>query len=110
MRLDGRVPVRFGTMRDRTAEDAVLVEGDLDASPPVACFTVQQTAHAAGCACCVPRTGAGRALAALFAGRARSDQAYFKAVLAITRSDAGAAAVRVAVMSDPVASARFRLI
>ena len=109
VRIDARVPVRFGTAEDADTGDAVLFEGEgTPASQLAAQFTVQPGIHAAGCACCLPRSGAALALAELFTRRARGG-AEFRSVLAVATSEGGRAAIVDALQSDPVASARFRL-
>ena len=110
LRIDARIPVRFGVAKDARAGDAVLSEGEGALGPqPAAAFTVQPGRHAAGCACCGPRSAAALALADLFTRRARGS-VEFRSVLAVAKSEQGAAAIRDALQSDPVASARFRLI
>ena len=94
--LDARVPVVFGSSRDAQDGDAVLAFG-LDSAP----------GHDAGCACCVARAPAAQALGDLFMRRARGEVAFFRRVL--VDGQAAEAAVRAALQSDPVASARFRL-
>ena len=95
--VDARVPVRFGSPEEAGPEDVVVMEGDLGS-----------LGHVAGCACCVPRGGAGRALARLFEQRARGEVAFFRRVL-IVASAQGREAVTQALREDPVASGRFRL-
>lgn len=97
MRWDARVPVRFGPASDAGEGDWVLREG----------LGWGAATHGADCACCAPRSPAALALADLFTLRARGG-AEFRAVLVVA-SGAGEAAVRAALQSDPVASARFRL-
>jgi hypothetical protein len=48
-------------------------------------------------------------LARLFLARARGDGPLFARVLALPRSEGGAAAIRDALASDVLAAARFRL-
>ncbi len=64
--------------------------------------------HAAGCACCVARGGAGVALGRLFERRAREEVAFFRRVLVVA-DEAGRVAVVEALLGDPLASGRFRL-
>ncbi len=94
--FDARVPVVFGSSRHAQEGDAVLA-GLLDGAP----------GHDAGCACCVARTPAAKALGDLFMRRARGEVAFFRRVM--VEGQAAEAAVRAALQSDPVAAARFRL-
>jgi hypothetical protein len=109
--IDARVPVAFGSAGD-DAEAALLLEGDAAPPPgrPAERFTLPAGAagHAIGCACCTPRGPAAEALGALFLARARGSVGFFRRVIAVT-SPAGEAAVRAAIGSDPLVSARFRL-
>ncbi len=106
---DGRIPVVLGGVAGKG--DAVLLEGEgvLPAGVAAARFMVSAGGHAIGCACCVPRSDAARALGRLFLARARGEVAAFRRVVAVTTSEAGRAAVKAAVAGDVVASARFRL-
>ncbi len=108
--LDARIPVRLGNVGDARDSDALLVEGET-APPraPSALFTPNRAAHLPGCACCVPRTGAARALADLFTRRAHG-AIEFRAVVAVAASEVGETEVVEALRLDPVASARFRLL
>ncbi|MGI3778768.1 MAG: hypothetical protein ACRYGC_15875 [Janthinobacterium lividum] len=105
---DGRIPVVIGGAAGEG--DAVLVEGD-GALPAGAAarFTLAAGGHAIGCACCVPRSDAGRALGRLFLARARGEVAAFARVVVVAASEEGRAAVEAAVGGDVVASARFRM-
>ena len=103
---DGRIPVVLGGVVGEG--DAVLLEGD-GALPPGAAARFSAGGHAIGCACCIPRGEAGRALGWLFLARARGEVAPFGRVVAMTTSAAGREAVVAAVSGDVVASARFRL-
>lgn len=98
VRWDARVPVRFGLASEAGEGDWVLHEA-LDWAQP--------SEHGAACACCVPRSPAALALADLFTQRARGT-AEFKRVLVVA-GEGSQAAVRAALLGDPVASARFRL-
>lgn len=109
LRIDARVPVRFGSTLDIQNGDAMLTEGQTATLCPSASFTASAGVHPAGCACCTPRSLAALALADLFTRRARGS-VEFRSVLAITSSEAGRAAVADALRFDPVASARYRLI
>jgi hypothetical protein len=108
--VDDRIPVVFAA--EAEDGDAVLAErhglscdpralADFSADPP--------SGHPVACACCAPRGMAAKALTGLFFSRARGEIPFFRRVVAITQSDAGVAAVRTAVLNDPLASARFRL-
>lgn len=107
---DDRIPVLLAPAKAAGVGDAVLLEGD-GALPAGAAarFTVQTGMHAMGCACCVPRSDAARALGRLFLARARGEVAPFGRVIAATSSPAGRAAVIAAVAGDVLASARFRM-
>ena len=105
---DGRIAVVLGGAAGEG--DAVLLEGDgVLPEGAAARFTVEAGGHVIGCACCVPRSDAGRALGRLFLARARGEVVAFGRVVAGTTSEAGRAAVAAAVAGDVVASARFRL-
>ncbi len=105
---DGRIAVVLGGAAGEG--DAVLLEGDgVLPEGAAARFTVEAGGHAIGCACCVPRSDAGRALGRLFLARARGEVAAFGRVVAVTTSEAGRAAVVAAVAGDVVAAARFRM-
>ncbi len=109
MLIDARIPLRFGNLADRTTTDAVLTDGSAGSMDgPSAQFSVREMDHPAGCACCRPQTAAAAALAGLFRTRAVTPGAAFASVLAVV-SAAGEAAVRDALASDPVVSARYRL-
>ena len=106
---DGRIAVVLGGAAGEG--DAVLLEGDgVLPEGAAARFTVEAGGHAIGCACCVPRSDAARALARLFLARARGEVALFRRVVAVTASPAGQAAVTAAVTGDVLASARFAMV
>ena len=107
LRIDARIPVRFGSTLDVRDGDAMLAEGEAASMCPSASFTADGGSHGPGCACCTPRSMAALALADLFTRRARGN-VEFQSVLAVTSSEAGRAAVTEALRSDPVASARYR--
>jgi len=94
--LDARVAVAFGSIADANEGDAVLGNG-----------LATMTGHAAGCACCTPRTAAAETLTRLFMQRARGEVPFFRRVLVVSDA-AGNEAVRAALRSDPLVSARFR--
>lgn len=107
MRIDARLPVRFGPLNSRQAHEAVLTDAG-EAAAPSASFAGGPGGHAPDCACCTPRSAAGVALAGLFRDRALAGGVAFRGVLAVVGPD-GEAAVRAALGADPVACARFRL-
>ncbi len=111
---DSRIAVRFGSAAE-AAGAALLIEagGDAGAAVPggaVAYFALPVSAHALGCACCLPRGPVAVALGRLFLARARGEAALFGQVVAVTSSAAGRAAVRAALQDDVVTRARFRLL
>ena len=126
---DGRIGVRFGAASDAGPEDALLIEdvardageapGDgvalmggaaPAARPALAQFTapVRIAAHPFGCMCCTQRGPVAEALGRLFLARARGELPWFRSVVAVTCSAAGADAVRAALTADVVTTARFR--
>jgi hypothetical protein len=108
---DARVAERFGAAGDAGPDEALLIEGDAPADrPAVARFVlpIRVATHPVGCACCAPRGPAATALGRLFLARARGEVPWFRSVVAITRGEAGADAVRAALAGDVVTSARFR--
>jgi hypothetical protein len=112
---DPRIPVVFGTPGDAGRDDALLVERedgpfcDMATGAAEAFVSAARPAHAIGCACCSPRRAAAEALGRLFLARARGDGPPFRRVVAATLTQAGAAAIRAALVEDRVAAARFRL-
>ena len=114
MRIDARLPLRFGTLADAQDGDAVLLPQGAHAPPglPAAYLPAGADAalgHPAGCACCSPRNPAAQALGSLFLRRGRGEMAAFRSVLAAVGAG-DADLVRAALLSDPLASGRFRLI
>lgn len=107
MRIDARLPVRFGPLSSRESGEAVLTDGAAAAAPS-ARFAAGMGAHGAGCACCVPRSAAAVALAELFRERAVGRGAAFRGVLAVVGAE-GEAAVRKALAVDGLTAGRFRL-
>jgi hypothetical protein len=108
---DARIGVRFGAAEDAGPEDALLIEGDAPADrPAIARFTlpIRVPSHPPGCICCAPRGPVAEALGRLFLARARGEISWFRSVVAVTRSAAGADAVRAALAADVVTTARFR--
>jgi hypothetical protein len=111
--LDSRVKLRIGTLGEAGPTDALLVEGkvSLPAGTPYVRFVLPAaTAHAIGCACCLPRGPVAEALSLLFLQRVRGEVAHFDEILAVPAGAAGEAAIRAALQNDPVVSARFRLV
>jgi hypothetical protein len=109
--LDARVPVVLAPAEEAGPDDALLLETDGTAPHIAAAVAFQvESAHPQGCACCSPRRGAGRALAALLHARARGETAYFRRVIAVPVTAAGRADILAALRSDPVAAACFRLV
>ena len=112
MSEDGRIWVRFGTVAEAEPGDALLIEGAAPAAgAAVARFVVPARVggHPVGCACCAPRGPVATALGGLFLARARGELPWFRCVVAVTESAAGAAAVRAALAEDVVTRARFRV-
>jgi hypothetical protein len=108
---DARIGVRFGAVGDARPDEALLIEGDGPAGRPAAArFVVPAriATHPRGCTCCAPRGPVADALGRLFLARARGEIPWFRSVLAVTRNDAGADAVRAALTCDVVTTARFR--
>ncbi len=108
---DMRVEVRFAAAGDAAPDEALLIEGaGASDRPAVARFVlpVRVATHPIGCACCAPRGPVATALNRLFLARARGEVPWFRSVVAVTCTDAGADAVRAALIADVVTSARFR--
>ena len=109
MFLDARLPLRFGTHQDRTPGEAVLTDGPDPGQPPSARFDrIAPPAHPIDCACCNPRTAAALSLASLFRDRALTPGPAFRSVLAVVTPE-GETAIRDALTTDPLVSARYRL-
>ena len=109
---DARIPILFApSLAAGLTGCAVLLEGDQALPEGVAGvrFTARGGRHGAGCACCRPRSPAAEALARLFLARARGEAAPFSAIVAVTTTPAGRAAVLEALEADVLARARFRL-
>jgi hypothetical protein len=110
LRLDARIPLVCGQASDALPADALLLEGEGDASPMRDWFLAGgETGHPAKCACCVPRNAAGQALSRLLLARARTHGPRFGRVIAVVRTPAGHDAVLAALQSDPLASSCFAL-
>lgn len=110
MFIDARLPLRFGKPHDRTPNEAVLTDGPEPYQPPSARFegTTTPRTHPTDCACCNPRTAAALSLAALFQNRATTSTPAFTRVLAVVTPE-GETAIRQALATDPLVSARYRL-
>ncbi len=113
MRIDARLPLRFGTSADARDGDAVLLSHGAIAPPSLPAAWIDKTVdtaagHPTGCACCIPRNAAAQALSLLFLRRGRGEVAAFRTVLASVGA-ADADLVRAALQSDPLVSGRFRL-
>ncbi len=109
MFIDARVPVVFGSLDDAGPDDALLIDGDLEApeGKVVVRLSAQPNpAHANSCVCCVPRSAAGSALAGLFLARGRGTVTFFRRVVAVTEDRA---AVVEAIENDMLASGWFRV-
>ena len=87
---DGRIQVVFA--QAPAAQDAILVPSG---EPP----------HASGCTCCIQRSPDAAALDRLFLQRVRGEVPWFSRVV-VSQDDP---ALRQAIETDPVLSARFRL-
>lgn len=112
--VDARTPIRLLDTPAAAPPGAVVLAEDgapLPQSPArVERFAAPPaTAHPAGCACCQPRNPVAIALDRLFLARTRGEAPWFDSILAVTRTGDGEAALRTALESDSVASARFRL-
>jgi hypothetical protein len=106
MSEDSRIPVLFGQQPE--AMDAVLAEEGVAVS--AAGYVLRfapGAAHVLGCACCVARSPAAEALAALFRARAMGTAPYFSRVVVLA-SPAGEASLRAALEGDALARARYR--
>ena len=109
MRIDARVPVRFGVLADAGEGDALLLpSGALPPSGwPAEVMDGKASGHAVGCACCQPRNAAAQALGTLFFRRARGEVGWFRRVLAVV-GPGEAAMVKAALEADLLTLARFR--
>ena len=88
----------------------VLVEEGL--TPPevghVQRFSIKLPGHLPGCSCCVARSPAATALAAVFRARATGAAPYFNQLLVLA-SPAGRLDIEAALAQDALCRARFRL-
>jgi len=113
VRIDARLPVRFGMLADVREGDAVLlpVGAAVPGGVPAAWLLSVPAAvpeHPAGCTCCLPRNPAAQALGDLFLRRGRGEVGAFRSVLAVVSPDQ-AGQVRAALAADPLVSGRYRL-
>jgi hypothetical protein len=108
MEFDLRVPVVLAPLDQAGENDAVLFEG-AGTWPGAGAVFVPRAVHGAGCACCGARTEAGRALTGLLHRRARGETKFFTRVVVVVTSEAGLRDVDIALGSDPVSAACFRL-
>jgi len=109
MEQDTRIPVVFGQQPD--ANDMVLLEEGLGAPAAgrIQRFTTAMPGHLLGCSCCVARSPAATALAAVFRARATGTVPYFTRLL-IQATPAGRLDIEVALAQDALCRARFRLV
>lgn len=110
-KIDARIPVSIErTMPALPAQVALLAEEALpdgmDDATPRAVFRADERTHPTDCACCSGLGAAAAALAALF--RARASGQWFTRVVALVRSDEGAAELEDALQRDILTVARFR--
>ena len=106
------MPVHFFSANLAWGGAAWLIQGDTPTpiAAPAARFSLPAIeGHAVNCACCAPRGPVAAALTHLFLARARGDVTFFRAVIALPQDQAGAAAIRSALATDPMLAARFRL-
>lgn len=110
MTLDSRIPVLFMALGDARPGDAVLVAGDVTVPSSVVAARVAPATgwHRLGCNCCVPRTAAMQAMAALYLRRARGEVAMFTRLL-VAVDPAMADEIRAGLREDRFVSGRYRL-
>ena len=108
MEQDTRIPVLFGLQPD--TNDMVLLEEGLaaPAAGRARRFTTAMPGHLPGCSCCVARSPAATALAAVFRARAMGTAPYFSRLL-VQATPAGRLDIEVALAQDALCRARFRL-
>lgn len=107
MEQDARIPVIFG--QQPNADDMTLVEEGVDAprAGHVHRFSVKQPGHLPGCSCCVARSPAASALAAVFRARATGAVPFFTRLLVIATPE-GSMDILLALTQDALCQARFR--
>jgi hypothetical protein len=107
---DTRIPVSFGAPTEAAVGAALLIEGDTPAPAgrPSARFIARAAPGHGCCVCCVPRAPAAEALNRLFVAAARGGAPLLRSVLAVPSTALGAAAIRAAVLNDPLVQGRFR--
>jgi hypothetical protein len=93
--VDARIPVVFGAAPGEA--DAVLLPSEGEVCAPT---------HPSGCACCVARGPVTVRLDRLFLDRVRGTIPWFTRVVVPTDDPA----IRDAITTDPLLSARFRLV
>jgi hypothetical protein len=106
--LDARVKLVFAPLDAACAGDAVLFEGEIQPWPGATAHFTPSEDHPPGCACCATRSAAGRALAQLLHARARNEVAFFRRVVAVTKTVRGRAEIETALAKDPVVSTCFK--
>lgn len=107
--IDARIPLVFADPAEAGPDDALLREGKGAFSPGLDWFEASaESAHPAGCACCMPRSSAGVALARLLLARGRGQGRFFRRVVVAAHTEAGRRTVLAALESDPIVSACFR--
>ena len=108
---DSRIPVVFATPAEAGPQDALLLDGDAAAPAGRVVGRVGSGvfAHAPGCNCCVSRSGAAAAMAALFIARSRGEVAFFPR-LVVALGPAGRAAAQAALAQDRFVAARYRAV
>ena len=108
--LDARIPLVFAQAAEAGPADVVLIEGQGQAAPGCDWFEPHAaTSHPTGCACCLPRNGAGMALARLILARGRGTGVFFTRVIAVVATPEGRADVLAALDQDPIVSCFCRL-
>ena len=111
-RLDARIPVGFHPA-SREGAVAWLVEAGVavipDATDGLAAserFSLEHSSHAAGCVCCSGRSNVAEAFRRLFLARAKGGRFFTEVRVAATPQ--GEAAIRDALVRDPLVRSWFR--
>ena len=106
--IDPRIPVFFSG-RPGSADTAWLVQRGTPPPPASApyWFSAAIPSHARGCPCCRSQGGVAVVLGELFRSHARENRSLRRVVVLAGAS--GEAAVRAALMEDPLARSRFRI-